>query len=670
LENQVQNAGEMISLSAGISLDLFDFQGVGVAIEWAKKDPRLHYLGIFNKENKIIAAFNPNHLDIDLKEFINKKGVFQLENKLYINAPIKTEKNYHGNLLLSYSLESLQNNIRDYQLKTLYLTVGVFVFAVLILTLFTNKHIEPLLNLAKAANEVSKGNTNIQIPITSGDEIGVLARSFNQMVSDINKFISDLENTKTELESAKLEAESSNRAKSLFLANMSHEIRTPMNAILGYTQLLLLNENFTPKQRHELETISVSGNNLLSLINSILDISKIEAGRTELNIAPFDLNELIYGLSSMFTLKCEEKNLKLETAGVNNTPILVKGDEAKIRQVLINLLGNAVKFTTEGSIIISLKVKEDDQYHFSVKDTGMGISPAARKSIYEPFRQHTEGIKHGGTGLGLTITKSFVELMGGELHMETEMGKGTMFSFSLKLPPAQEKPTKSKRQRKKTLHLKEGSSVCALVVEDTNDSRELLSLYLEKIGVKVYQATNGKEALKQLETITPDIIFSDMRMPIMNGEELISTIKKDFSDRNIKFVLISASVLMGKKEKFLDMGFHDFISKPFRLEVIPACIKRLLGTQFETENMENEEKLSSKIKDAPLTDIILPQSLYLPLMEAAKSRNITKLKNSIQEIESKETEFAPLFEKLKECISRYDTKEILKILEEVNFKPS
>ncbi len=673
LENQVQSTGEMIALSAGISLDFLDFQGVGIAIDWAKKDSRLAYLGIFNTENEKIAIFNPQKLEVDHKKLINKKGIIELDNKLFVSSPIQTnqkKQKSHGNLLLSYSLENLQNNIFDYQLKTLYLTLGIFALGILVSILFTNKSIKPLLSLAQAANEVSKGNTKVKIPITSGDEIGHLGRSFNQMVEDINRSISDLEKAQRELESAKLDAESANSAKSIFLANMSHEIRTPMNAILGYTQLLLLDENFTPKQKQELETINLSGNNLLSLINNILDISKIEAGHIEININAFDLNELITGLASMFTLRCEEKDLALETFGVDNTPILVEGDESKLRQVLINLLGNAIKFTDTGGISLTLRKNENSEYQFKVRDTGMGISPEAQQQIFEPFRQHTEGIKKGGTGLGLTITKSFVELMGGKLSVNSVVGEGAEFYFSLTLPASKSELIKRNDRRKKTLHLAKDNSVCALVVEDVKENREFLTRYLSQIGVEVYEASNGKEALEKINHKIPDIIFSDMRMPIMNGEELVSQIKKDFDHKSIKFVLVSASVLMNKKEDYLDMGFHEFITKPFRLEIIPTCLSKLLGVKFETENLSDDENVKKEALNIELKDIVLPEDLYLRLLEIAKNRNLTKLKKNIQELEDMGQDFKPLLEKLRVCISKYDTEGVLKTLEEVNYKPN
>jgi len=672
LENQVQSTGEMIALSAGISLDFLDFQGVGIAIDWAKKDSRLAYLGIFNTNNDQIAIFNPKKLEIDHKELIKKEGIFELDNKLFISSPIQSnqkEQKSHGNLLLSYSLENLQNNIFDYRLKTLYITLGIFALGILVSVLFTNKSIKPLLSLAQAANEVSKGNTKVKIPITSGDEIGHLGQSFNQMVEDINQSISDLEKAQTELQAAKLDAESANSAKSIFLANMSHEIRTPMNAILGYTQLLLLDENFTAKQKQELETINLSGNNLLSLINNILDISKIEAGHIEINVDTFDLNELITGLASMFTLRCEEKNLTLETFGVDNTPILVEGDESKLRQVLINLLGNAVKFTETGGISLSLKKNEQDEYQFKVKDTGLGISPDAQRQIFEPFRQHTEGIKKGGTGLGLTITKSFVELMGGQLNVNSVLGEGAEFYFSITLPPSKNELIKRNDRKKKTLHLIKDNSVHALVVEDVKENREFLTRYLNQIGVEVDEASNGKEALEKINNKIPDIVFSDMRMPVMNGEELVTQIKKDFSHKTIKFVLVSASVLMNKKEDYLDMGFHEFITKPFRLEIIPTCLSKLLGVKFETESLAINENVEKETSNIDLKDIVLPEHFYLHLMEIAKNRNLTKLKKNIQTLENMGKEFKPLLEQLRTCIDKYDTEGVLKIMEQVSFKP-
>lgn len=415
---------------------------------------------------------------------------------------------------------------------------------------------------------------------------------------------------------AKESAESANKAKSLFLANMSHEIRTPMNAILGYSQILKRDKELPSRHRQSIETIEKSGDHLLAMINDILDLSKIEAGRMELQTSDFDLNEMVSGIAAMFKVRCEEKELTLRVEGPgsrvegNNSPIPVHGDEGKLRQVLINLMGNAVKFTERGEVALKIRptltpslshpMGEGDRrssegsegspatvYRFEIIDTGPGISEEDRKELFQPFQQSLAGVKQGGTGLGLAISKRQLELMGAELKLESEAGKGSRFYFEITLPAAKGTVVApAKKDRSEIVGLKKGQTVTALVVDDVAQNRAVLSQLLIGVGVKVEIAEGGRAALERLKQGLPDIVFLDIRMPEMDGTEVARRIHEMFGAGKAKLVAISASVLRHEQEEYLKSGFAEFISKPFRLAEVCECMERLLKVEFDREAEE------------------------------------------------------------------------------------
>jgi PAS domain S-box-containing protein len=385
-------------------------------------------------------------------------------------------------------------------------------------------------------------------------------------------------------ELAKIDAEKANQIKSLFLANMSHEIRTPMNAILGFSQVLLDDKKMNREQVEYLETINKAGNHLLNLINDILDISKIESGQMHLNPTNFSVNDLLNGLTKLFRQRCLDKRLAWKLEGINSGQKFVHGDETKLRQVLINLLGNAVKFTDTGEVRLNITREEEENcYKFEVSDTGTGISSEAQKTIFETFRQDLEGTKKGGTGLGLAISKKQVELMGGNLEVASTLGEGTQFYFTLKLPPTQSALSRVKQkqtQNGNVFKLNEGFSVKALIVDDVPDNRALLSLFLKRIGIEVEQAEDGKVALEKVGKDIPDIIFMDIRMPVMDGVEATQEIFKQYGRDRMKVIAYTASTLEHEQKELMTHGFHGFLMKPVQKEAIYACLKNQLDAEY------------------------------------------------------------------------------------------
>jgi len=435
---------------------------------------------------------------------------------------------------------------------------------------------------------------------------------------------------------AKGRAEVATRAKSEFLANMSHEIRTPMNAIIGYAQILLREKGIEQCHRRDIEAIKGSGDHLLAVINDILDISKIEAGRMELNHYDFDIAKLTQGLSDIFRMRCEQKYLNWEIEDLNSVQVLVNGDETKLRQVLINLLGNAVKFTEHGRVFfrITKESSQKDFYKFEVIDTGSGISSEGQQTIFDPFQQDDSGVKKGGTGLGLTISKKQVELMGGKLSVESEVGKGSAFSFTLHLKKVEGKALSCQDSKRKVVHLKGGDKIKALVVDDTDTHRDILSRILLDIGIgEVITAKNGLDGLEKVRQYMPNIVFTDIRMPVMTGLESIINIRKEFNSDKVKIITVTASALSCESEKYFAAGSNDFISKPFRLENIMEALVRFLDVKYEYEDEMDIDEEKTYDSETDFSNIHIPKDIINCLLEAVELCEITEIDNILSQLE-------------------------------------
>ena len=421
-------------------------------------------------------------------------------------------------------------------------------------------------------------------------------------------------------------AEAASRAKSTFLAHMSHEIRTPLNAILGYAQILQRNPGLSPDQRRAVETIASSGNHLFGLIDDVLDISKIEAGRMELQSVSFDLNSLIRRLEAMFQHRCQQKNVRLVVENAAPQPCRVQGDEGKLRQVLINLLGNAVKFTEQGEVRLKIAMQEGGRCLFEVIDTGIGIPEEEQADVLQPFHQGAGGTREGGTGLGLTISKRHVELMGGELLFTSQAGKGSRFHFTVPLPEAEGGFYSPHAWERSNLRLAPGSNVAALVVDDIEENRDVLAGVLKVLGCTVTVAENGARAIEQARSARPDIIFMDIWMPGMNGIEVTQRILSEHGDA-IKIVAHSASAFDHEQQRYLDAGFDDFFAKPFRCERLVDCLKNLLHVEFEPD----ETGAPADLPPIP-EDFALPEELAARLKIAAELYSITEMKSCLSEV--------------------------------------
>jgi PAS domain S-box-containing protein len=454
----------------------------------------------------------------------------------------------------------------------------------------------------------------------------------------ISRDITERKLTQVRLEASKESAEKANRAKSQFLANMSHELRTPLNAIIGFTQLMSRDISLRGENQEFVEIINQSGEHLLGLINDILEMSKIEAGLVAFTENRFDLYRLLKSVEALFKLKTESKGLQLIFVRAENVPQYIETDEIKLRQILINLLGNAVKFTPSGQIRVSVSVAEADELEndvlkddepfrlcFEVEDTGAGIAESELNQLFQPFVQTTTGLKsQQGTGLGLAISRKFVQLMGGDLAVRSEVGLGTSFTFSIGTRCAAMNAIAPHLSSLRAMGLAPGQpSYRILVVDDKLNNRRLLVNLLSLLGFQVREAVNGLEAISIWENWAPHLILMDMRMPEMNGYEATRQIKAHPKGMSVPIIALTASALHEERHEMIAAGCDDCVYKPFREEELMAALVKHLHVALIYEQPPNVEPDVASTLGVELTAaaiaFVMDEAWIQALQTAAKS---------------------------------------------------
>ncbi len=579
----------------------------------------------------------------------------------------------------------------------------------------------PILSLNTAAKNIAKGEWDKTVESERSDELGELAKSFNSMAQQLQQSFETLEHRvherTAELAVAKDKAEVANQAKSTFLANMSHELRSPLNAILGFSQLMTRSQTLSPEHQENISIIRSSGEHLLTLINNVLDLSKIESGRTTINPKKFDLYRLLNDLEDMFQLKADDKHLQLVFERSPDVPQYVESDDLKLRQILINLLNNALKFTEEGGVYVrvskqssgknqqvegekvdchelsknpkipasnNLKISQFSQsanlifppphdgaasasaffLHFEVEDTGAGIATNELDNLFEAFVQTKTGKdSQEGTGLGLPISRKFVELMGGEMSVCSAVGKGTNFKFDIQVIAVDAADIESRKPTRNVIALEPNQHTYRiLIVDDKPLNRQLLIKILHPLGFELKEATNGQEAIEIWDSWEPHLIWMDMRMPVMDGYEATQYIKTTIKGQATAIVALTASVLEEERAVILSAGCDAFMRKPFREADIFDAMHKHIGVRYLYEDLGQANLLAIKEGDRAMTaaDFVkLPDSLVADLKLAILNADMDLIDSSIEQIRLKD---AVTGGAIANCIENFEYDKVLKLI--------
>ncbi|MDJ0903107.1 MAG: ATP-binding protein [Xenococcus sp. MO_188.B8] len=664
--------------------------------------------------------------------------------RLLAGKPIILGNQAIGAIAVELSTESLhQKNLakrnQNIILALILGTVGAFI------SLGVSKSItEPLIEITQATEHLTQGDLERQIMIHTNDELAILANAFNTMTAKLKKLIDNLQQSQQlasrkaaqleaalkELQQAKETAEAANQAKTQFLSNMSHELRTPLNGILGYVQILRRNRDLTPQQTKGLNIIYNSGNHLLTLINDILDLSKIEVGKLELATTDVHLKNFVHGIVGIMAMQAKVKDLQFQYQAQSILPLGIQADEKRLRQVLLNLLGNAIKFTDRGAVTLNISVVTQDvaaeplksplhrrksgatpvgspdlgnahqettvpvlgsiplrlaptrglpaavtgvprsnhkTLRWEVTDTGVGMDSPQIAKIFQPFEQVGDLKRQdGGTGLGLTITKHLVELMGGKLQVSSELGKGSTFWFEVTFPVIEQITTQDKLPEPRRILGYQGKRRHLLIVDDKEDNRLVLQNMLEPLGFEVTLGENGQQEIELARQIQPDCILTDLIMPIKTGLEAVQTIRQIPELQNVIIIAISASVLDQNRQQSQIAGCEAFLAKPIDEQELLTLLQKHLKLDWIYEEIDKGDAnhLVTTETNATTTLIAPPPEEMAILYKLAMLGSMKKIRERAIYLEELDEQYAPLAAKLKDLAQGFQEKAIVNLVEQ------
>ncbi len=610
-----------------------DIIGLEEVLASLKNYPELRYAMVVDPTGRVIAHSNSDHTGRYLADPVSLRlldtptePVILIEDEWIIDVatPIIQSGQQIAWARISIGQEESRQGLELVTYKGIVYTVIAIVVGLLVAWLMARGLTRGLYQLIAVADATRSGIRDLRADSDRVDEIGQLATGFNRMLdalvreerlltdaserlgrmnSELERRVeqrtSELSESNRRLTTAIATAEEANRAKGLFLASVSHELRTPLNAILGFTQLIRRQASLPSDQQDNLVMIQRSGEHLLGLINNVLDMSKIEAGRMELENQPANLHQAIRNVVDMVEIRAAEKGIAFRSRIAEELPQWFEFDSAKLRQILINLLGNAIKFTDHGGVTLTVDGQPVDkpegevaneywQIRIVVEDSGPGIEPGEREQVFSPFTQGSGGRE--GTGLGLAISRDFIRQMGGSISLESEVGVGCRFVITVDLAPTADESLESEQNGARVIALSPGQPAWRiLVVDDAPANRILLTRLLSGVGFTVRDASNGLDALRICEEWCPDLVWMDLRMPGMDGLEASRRIHQTPGCEECVVLALTASVVIGERDEILRHGIADILRKPFRETDLFDAMARQLGVSYLYEELNDSK---------------------------------------------------------------------------------